>query len=200
MVITGRVKVFALSFALLLTSCTTLAPPSTPTKTISWSAREAQLKNIHQFDIKGKIAVRTTQDSGSATIHWLQNGDNYTISIFGPLGSDGMTLHGRPGSVTMELANGKKVSANNAETLLAQQWGYHLPVSYLKYWIRGLPAPGADSQKLDQYNRITSLSQAGWQVEFLTYTNQNGIEVPQKINVTSADLVTKLVIYNWEVR
>ncbi len=200
MVITGRVKIFALSFALLLTSCTTLAPPSTPTKTISWAARSSQLQGIRQFDVKGKIAVRTAQDSGSATIHWQQSGDSYTISIFGPLGSDSMTLHGRPGSVTMELANGKQVSANNAEELLAKQWGYHLPVSYLKYWIRGLPAPGADSQKLDQYNRLTSLAQNGWQVEFLTYTNQNGIEVPQKINVTSRDLSTKLVIYNWEIK
>src|SRR5476651_2456722 len=102
MQITGRLKLTALLSTLFLTSCSTFTQPeSIPTNT-PWANRATKLAAVQRFDINGKIAVRTASDSGSATIHWVQAKQNYTISLFGPLGANGMTLTGQPGSVSME--------------------------------------------------------------------------------------------------
>lgn len=191
--------IWMMFFALLLSACTSIAPPSTPTST-SWQNREHALNQIQTWQINGKIAVQTAQDAGSATVDWTQNHDQYTLSLMGPLGSGGLKLTGKPGQVNLDTADGKHISAPTAEQLLAQTWGWHLPVSNLNYWIRGLPAPSAPANThFDQYNRLTDLAQQGWNVQFLGYTRVNGIELPNKIAINSATLKSKIIIHQWKI-
>ena len=42
----------------------------------------------------------------------------------------------------LQTSDGKRYNAASPEQLLAEQWGFHLPVSNMKYWVRGLPVPG----------------------------------------------------------
>lgn len=181
-----------------LTSCSTIAPLSTPPTKVDWKKRQETLSSLHNWQINGKIAVQTAHDSGSATIDWTQNQDHYTISLLGPLGSNGLKLSGRPGRVTIQNANGSQSTASSPEQLLAKQWGWNVPVSSLKYWIRGIPVPGvpANSQ-YDSYHRISDLVQQGSHIQYLSYTNTNGIELPQKIYITSPNINTKIIIYQW---
>ena len=109
-----------------------------------------------------------------------------------------MTLSGNVGSVTLEMPNGKRVTASNPEELLAREWGFNLPVSYLTYWVRGLPAPGAVNTQFDHYHRLTQLTQEGWRVQFLGYTTINKLDLPNKIEITSPQLRSKIVIYSWK--
>lgn len=183
-----------------LTSCTTITtPPEAPTTKLTWQDRQAQLNRLDSWQLKGKIGVHTAQDSGSATVDWLQNRGRYTVSLEGPLGAGGMKLSGQPGNVTLEMSNGKRVTASNPEELLAREWGFNLPVSYLKYWVRGLPAPGAVNTQFDDYHRLTQLSQSGWRVQFLSYTTINKLDLPTKIEISSSALSSKIIIYDWKL-
>jgi outer membrane lipoprotein LolB len=196
------IKILSSLFFVFVAGCTTIAPPSAPPTQLSWQNREALLARVQSWQIKGKIAVQTAQDAGSATIQWAQNHQQFTLSLLGPLGTHGVTLTGQqPGRVTMETANGKQFSAASPEQLLSEQWGWNLPVSYLKYWIRGLPTPQTPvtTSHFDTYHRLTDLVQQNWHVEFVSYTNKDGVELPQKIYITSASLKTKIVIYEWNI-
>ena len=187
-------------FVLGLTSCTTIStPPDAPTAKLTWQDRQAQLNRLDSWQLKGKIGVHTAQDSGSATVDWLQNRSRYTVSLEGPLGAGGMKLSGQPGNVTLEMANGKRVTASNPEELLAREWGFNLPVSYLKYWVRGLPAPGAANTLFDNFHRLTDLTQSGWHVQFLSYTTINKLDLPTKIEISSSTLTSKIIIYDWKL-
>lgn len=192
------VSLFLIAF---LTGCASVAPPAAaPAKKVSWEQRQAQIAQLNFWHLNGKIAVQTAQQSGSATIDWSQNNNRYTVSLFGPLGTNSIKLNGQPGKVSMETSNGKKMSADSAETLLAQGWGFHLPVSYLRYWVRGLPVPGvAAKPKLDNYQRLASLDQAGWFVQYQSYTTVGNLDLPSRITITSSSLRTKMVIYKWGV-
>ena len=182
-----------------ITSCTTIAPPAPPSQ-LSWKDREIILKRIQNWQINGKIGVQTTHDSGSATVDWIQNNQQYTVSLLGPLGTSGMKLTGQPGHVTLTMSDGKYFTANNAETLLAKQWGFHLPVSYLNYWIRGLPVPNIPaSTQFDTSHRLIDLAQHGWHVQFLGYTNQQNVDLPSKLTITSSLLRAKIIIYSWNI-
>lgn len=183
-----------------MASCASVAPPSTPTTSTPWKDRQTQLNHLQNWQVNGKIAAQTAHDAGSASVNWVQNQNHYNISLLGPLGSSGMTLVGQPGQVTLQTPAGKRITATSPEQLLAQQWGFNVPVSNLNYWIRGLPVPDAKAEtSFDAYGRLNSLTQQGWNVQFLSYTNAHGLELPSKITITSSALKVKIIIYQWRV-
>lgn len=187
--------------SLFLVGCsTTSAPPSEPGVKMPWKNREHGLAKINAWNLNGKIGVQTAKDSGSASVQWTQSPGNYTLSFMGPLGSGGMTLKGRPGSVSLTTADGKTFTADSAESLLAEQWGYKLPVSYLKYWVRGMPVPNiASKTSFDQYNRLNSMQQQGWNIQYEGYTRTSLGDLPNKMNITSPSMRVKVIISSWQV-
>lgn len=186
---------------LLLTGCattpiqpTTPTPPSAPT----WEKRKAELAQIQNWQVNGKIAVQTANDSSSANVDWTQRQGNYVISLYGPLGAQGFKLTGQNGVVTLETNDGKHFTANSPEQLLAERWRFHLPVSNLKYWIRGLPVPGLSAKTaFDNENRLTSLVQQGWRIEYGSYTKASNHELPQRMTITGDNLKVKVAISTW---
>ena len=187
---------------LWITGCATIVPSitSAPPSNMPWKQREAQLSHLQSWQLSGKIGVQTAQDSGSANVDWTQNYARYNVSLSGPLGAGALKLTGQPGMVTMDTANGQHFTANNPEQLLAQHWGFHLPVSNLNYWVRGLPVPGVPHvSHFDAYNHLASLEQQGWHVQYLSYTTSYGIDLPDRISITSPTLKTKIVIHQWKI-
>lgn len=191
-------------FALWGSGCTTIAP-STPEKAAmvsapDWQTRAKALANLQSWQLSGKIAVQTQQDAGSASIDWVQRNRQYTVSLMGPLGAHSLKLTGKPGKVMLEMSDGTRATASNPEELLAREWGFHLPVSYLNYWIRGLPVPSLPSQKsFDATHRLSTLAQQGWHIQFQRYTSIGHVDLPDKLLITSADLRTRIIIYKWNI-
>lgn len=194
--------IWMLALALTLSGCSTInptaAPPAAPKAT--WTDRQATLNNIKSWRLNGKIAVQTPHDSGSASVNWTQNPRSYVISLLGPLGSNGMKLTGQPGQVTLQTSDGKSYKASSPEQLLAKQWGFHLPVSNLNYWVRGLPVPNvAATTHFDHFGRLDSLTQQGWRIDYLSYTNVGRVDLPEKLSITSPSLSVKIIVYQWNV-
>lgn len=185
-----------------LAGCTTVSQPTSQTPTTSvappaWKPRASSLAKINSWQIQGKIAVVTAKDSGSATINWTKRNQNYQVSLMGPLGTHSMKLDGRPGKVILTSSDGKTYTAASPEQLLAEQWGFNIPVSYLNYWIRGLPAPGNADKQFDAQGRIKVLNQQGWHVQFSDYLQKKGVELPSKIFLASNSVKVKIVVYDW---
>lgn len=192
--------IWILALITLLTACSTVAPPAATTP-VAWEKRKPALTKVHSWTLNGKIAVISARDSGSATVDWRQSQGAYDIAITGPLGSGGFKMTGRSGAVTLKMADGKSYSAGSAEQLLAEHWGYHLPVSNLNYWIRGLPVPGIPAKtNYDSAGRLSSLNQQGWNIQFPSYTHSGSVDLPSRIFASSADLKVKFVVYSWNVQ
>lgn len=177
--------------------CATITQ-KTPAPTRSWQARQALLTKLESWQIKGKIGIQTAQDAGSANVEWLQHQNDYTLTLLGPLGAVQMTLIGAPHGVLLKTAEGKTYQANNAEQLLDQQWHWRLPVSYLHYWIKGLPSPASHYEAVfDDKNRITELRQHGWIIHYLSYEANQSIDLPEKLSLISNAIKAKIVIHEW---
>lgn len=187
----------------MLSACNHLAAP--PSGVQSWPARRMTLNQIQNWQITGKIAVITAEDSGSASVDWIQHQQQFSISLFGPLGLNGLKLNGSSRYATLTTANGQHYSAHSPELLLKQQWGWNLPVSYLNYWVRGLPVPNLPTEnKWDANHRLERLQQAGFDIQFLSYvpvslSSEQTIELPNKISITSPTFKTKMIIYDWKL-
>lgn len=166
-----------------------------------WQAHKEQLSSLDGWQINGKVGIRAPKDSGSGTLFWLQRQDYYDIRLSGPLGRGAARLTGRPGAVSLEVANQGRYEAPDPETLLQDQLGWKLPVSHLVWWVRGLPAPGSKSAlTLDGNSRLSNLVQDDWQIEYLSYTEQNGFWLPERIKLHGKDLDVTLVVKDWQPR
>jgi outer membrane lipoprotein LolB len=166
-----------------------------------WQAHKDRIATLDSWQINGKIGVRAPTDSGSATLYWLQRQGYFDIRLSGPLGGGAARLSGRENAVELELANRQTYRANSPEDLLEAGLGWRLPVSRLLWWVRGLPAPGSPSQlSLDGQSRLASLQQDGWQISYLSYLEEEGYPLPERIKLQGADLQITLVIKRWQPR
>ncbi|ROM80977.1 lipoprotein localization factor LolB [Pseudomonas brassicacearum] len=166
-----------------------------------WREHKQQLSGLDGWQIDGKIGIRAPKDSGSGTLFWLQRQDYYDIRLSGPLGRGAARLTGRPGQVALEVANQGRYEAPTPEALLEEQLGWKLPVSHLTWWVRGLPAPDSKSRLvLDADSRLSNLEQDDWQIEYLSYAQQNGYWLPERIKLHGSNLDVTLVIKQWQPR
>lgn len=193
-------SLFLLSIGLIACSHVTITPMPRTSPSPSWPIRQQRLNDIENWELSGKIAVQTQRDSGSASLDWIQRRGQYRVALIAPLGAGGVTVSGGPGHVAMETTDGKHYTAQSPETLLAEHWGFSLPVSNLTYWVRGLPVPNMPQQtQFDSYNRLASLTQQGWNVQYLDYTQVSSVELPSRIFITSPSLKTRIVINTWKI-
>ncbi|TRO13195.1 lipoprotein localization protein LolB [Ectopseudomonas mendocina] len=169
--------------------------------TVQWKAHKQQIAQLDGWQINGKIGIRAPQDSGSATLFWLQRQDYYDIRLSGPLGGGAARLTGRPSDILLEVSNRGRFRAESPEALLREQLRLDLPVSNLLWWIRGLPAPESRSRiTLDGESHLAQLEQDGWKVEYQRYTEQNGYALPERMKLYGQDLEVTLVIKDWQPR
>lgn len=196
---------------LLTWGCLLVACATQPAKTgaldqaLSWPQRQGQLSSIKSWHISGELGGQLLQQQKpkafSASVIWQQQGPDYHISIFGPLGADMTKLNGNGTQATLLTSNHHAITGQNPEQLLEAKLGWTLPVSNLYYWVRGIPAPNiASSPTFDAYHRLITLRQQGWQIHYMRYTGVNNrYDLPSKIFISRPGLKLRLIISQWKL-
>lgn len=199
MSLTRIVSIFIVSCGLLLSGCATQKPvivmaPTTGTPITSASG-------INQWQVQGALGANDGKQAFSANVVWNQNASRFNMTLYGPVGVGTLKIAGIPGQVTLMDSAGKKMNASSPEELLKKQTGWAIPVSYLVYWIKGLPAPNLASQSSkDSAMRIAHLQQDGWQIDYLGWSSHAGIDLPNKIAITHGALKIRMVINQWQIK
>lgn len=187
-------------FALSIAACTT-SPKLVLMDEMDggWELRRQALLEINRWHLTGRVAVRIDQEAWSANVRWGQRQDAYLLDVYGPLGQGRLRLNGDSEGVTATSREGEQVSARSPEALLFQELGWMLPVSGLRYWVRGIPAPEVpeSSLALDELGRLARLEQAGWSIEFSAYGEGDGIDLPRRIRLDNGEIFVRLVIDEW---
>ena len=154
---------------------------------------------IQQFSLQGRIGVQTNNKGFSGGIQWQHAiaGDN--ISLYSPLGGQVAQITQSSNQITLTDANGKQLSAANAEALTYHALGWSLPLAGLADWSLGRPCPSPiQSSTWDEQGLLTTLNQDGWKIEFSNYIEQNGYWLPSKIFLKSDQVNLKLVVESWK--
>jgi len=194
-------KIATLLCCLLLTGCVTIpAKRGALNQQLSWQSRQAQLSHLTRWQLNGAVAIETAQHGQSASLIWQQQLQHYQIDLFGPLGAGHVILKSNKQGVTL-TSNGKHYQSHTAEALMQQILGWHLPVSNLYFWVRGLPAPRLKYKiKFDAYHHIIELQQQGWHIFYQQYTEVDGIDLPSKLTLQSDNLKVKFIISRWQLK
>lgn len=173
--------------------------PSDPQQ--AWQERQLALQKIKNWELKGRLAIDAIKEAWTGTLHWVQKGDVFDILWFFPFGQGSVELQGNHELVTLRLPKEELMTATSAEDLLRIRLGWSLPVSGLRYWLLGLPAPELPtiSLFLDPWGRLQRLSQGGWQIRYLDYKSINNYELPGKVFLNNPKLRLRLVIDQWKL-
>jgi len=195
------------ALAVLLQACVS-APPApdesyTRSQPDDWSARTAQLKDFDHWTIQGKIAVRQSDRTDTGMVrNWDQSGENFSLSVSSSFMGMGTTrLEGNPGYLTITTPDGKQLFSDDPEGLIHEALGWDLPIASLAYWVRGIPAPGAEHHLyFDEDGQIGYLQQSGWQVY---YENHEKLDnelpaLPRRLTATHDDARVRLVVTGWD--
>ena len=193
-------RLITLCLCLLLTACATMpAKEGARNENLSWPQRQKQLNSITAWHLTGALAYHNAASGQSASVVWQQTARDYQINLFGPLGLGRVSLIGTLGQSVTLTRSGKQYTAHSPEALMQQQLGWHLPVTNLFYWIRGLPAPHlAKTIQFDDYHHISLLQQQGWTITYQRYTAIANLDLPSKLTLENNRLGAKIVISQWQ--
>lgn len=158
---------------------------------------------LSQWDLTAKFSVTTSQGTESGSIRWILNGEEERLNILSPTGSIVAQLLIVDEEARLKTDDGESV-ASNAETLFKNVMNLSLPISALKFWVRGLDAPNLPLQsvKKDAEGRITDLTQDGWKLAYngniSIESGSNLFEVPRRFTATRDDIEIRWASTEWQ--
>lgn len=169
------ISVFTLS--IVVTGCQTIpkAPvlPTTPPQ-----QPNTETSPIQQFQITGKIGVRTPEQNGSAFYGWTQNGKHFAIDLTGAMGIGQTSIRGVPGHVTLTSSKTGTIEADTPEELLFQATKWEAPITYLISWINAQPAQSQATVTQDTQQRPQTIHEGGW---LATLNYKENEKLPNKL-------------------
>jgi len=156
---------------LVLTGCQQYTQPQAPS--VSQIPEAA-----NNFNLQGKIGVKTPGQSGSAFFTWVQQQDEFDIELSGILGVGKTQISGTPGQVTLNSAKTGLIQAETPEELLERATGWQAPITHLVDWVQAKPATTQAKISKDESNRPIQFLEDGWTVD-LSYNAQ--AQLPNKL-------------------
>jgi outer membrane lipoprotein LolB len=191
-------KLLLAACVVMLASCRT-APPVRETPAQTWEARRPQLQARDQFQLKGRVAVAANGEGFNARLRWTQTGKQTRMSLDGPLGAGGVQVTSDGSAVSIVTSRGEHLDNDAARAELAKSLGFDPPLDSLRYWILGVPEPGHPAQEsLDQQQRLATLQQDGWQIDYTGYMSVSGEWLPSKLTVQRQGIRLRVIVDGWD--
>ena len=76
--------------------------------------------------------------------------------------------------------------------------GFDPPLDSLRYWILGVPEPGHPAQEsLNAQQRLATLQQDGWQIQYTDYMAVGAEWLPSKLTVQRQGVRLRVVVDGW---
>ncbi|MEH6577256.1 MAG: lipoprotein insertase outer membrane protein LolB [Amphritea sp.] len=194
-----HLRILCIFLITLLAGCSQLSLQPEPLlpESDSWQAHQQRQQALTHWQMRGKIGIRTPRENHSANILWQQDSQHYQIELTGPLGQGGARIDGNAQGVQIDIAGEDSVYAESPEQLMDKTLGWQFPVRELLFWIKGIPAPASPYLQVLDQNRLKTLEQNGWNINYLRYTQQGEHTFPRKLVISRDTLVITIVTKEW---
>ena len=171
-----RLALFCLAAPLWVAGCASVAPSR------GFDAGETARTEHYS----GRFAANYTRygrnEGVQGSFRWEEQGRNVRLDLVSPLGQTLAVVTSTPSGATLDLPNEPPRNAPEVDALMEQALGFSLPVSGMRDWLHGRPAPGAPANATrDVRGRLDTLTQAGWTVRYVDWQ-----EPPQDATVATA--------------
>lgn len=187
-----------MALLLLLAGCETV--PVVPAQGVDWSVRRPALQALGRFGLNGRVAVAVGEQGFNAGLRWGQSGAVTRLALTGPLGAGGVEVTADGGDLSVITSKGKHLGNAAARAELEDKLGFEPPLTSLRYWVLGVPDPGAPaSVKLDSEQRLSRLDQDGWQIDYSSYMPVGAEWLPRLMTLRRAGVRVRMVVDGWQL-
>lgn len=178
----------------MLVACVTTRPPPPPAAS-SWEQRVSDLQKAAAWQLDGRAAVAVGTQGWQATLNWQQHGELSEVHLSGPLGIGALVLK--------QSAAGLSVNgAPPSDAVLMQlqdKLGFELPLDHLRFWLLGVPDPGAAFDlKRNAQDRASQLTQGDWSIEYVGYLPVAGDVLPAHLVLTREGVRVRIAVDRWQ--
>ena len=157
-------------------------------------ATRLHLYQLDRWRFRGRLALRSSRDSWSASIDWRHDGEHDRMILSGPLGQGGLSIDLTAAAIRIDRGGGQIETSVHPDQLIQEQLGVFVPVRALRFWVVGLTEPDRAYRDMPE-----GFEQLGWQVRYLQFMRTGDEAMPRKITVTSNDTKLKLIIDQWQL-
>lgn len=195
-----RVATGLFAVAALLGGCRTLPPsPVGPGADAPWSAQLAGLEKLDRYGLTGRVAMAANGQGFSANLRYQQLPERSDLALDGPMGLGGVRVAIEGEELRIETSGGKQLDGAAAREELERRLGFSLPLTALRWWLLGVPAPG--DVALDQdagSGEIRGFTQDGWRVSIDSRAPGLGFALPQRMTAEREGARMKLLVERWD--
>jgi len=187
----------AVLLAALAAGCRTFPPPPPG---LPWEERRPQLQARTHFELQGRVAVAAGAEGFNANLHWIQDGARAQLTLEGPLGVGGAQLTAAGDDLVLTTSRGEQLDSAAAHAQLIARLGFDPPLAALRYWVLGVPEPAAPaSEALDsRQQRLSSLTQSGWRIDYNSYVSTSGGTLPARLTLRRDAVRVRLLVDQWQ--
>lgn len=198
----------SLLLTLLVQGCaSTPDTPLTSTEPANWQTTIADISAMEHWSFSGKIGVRVPERIDSAVINrWQQDDHQFTIDLSSAIFGLGATrIQGNPDFITMTESGEEPITSFNPTELIQQHIGWPLPISQLRYWVKGIPAPvnsptdKIKELKFNNLGQLTQFNQNGWQINYSKYSPLDHFALPRKVVLRQQQAKITVIINEWQL-
>jgi|SRR5690242_9393596 len=190
----------AASILLALAACAPVRTRGTAAQLAAQAAREQRLGAQTEWGLQAHFAVSNGRDGGSGTLAWQQDGDAYSLNLRAPITGKTARLQGGPEGVVLTGLRDGPVRGDDAQTLLADEFGWHIPVAQLTWWVRGLRSPESPAELRYGEDKLPALlEQDGWKVEYRDWYADRDPPLPRKVYASKPPYSVRVLIESWQL-
>ena len=183
------------TLSIFLTGCAT--QPGTIVTDAAWEQHRDTLAALKDFKADGKIAVRSSERSDSASMVWVQQGTASYVNLSGPLGTGATNM--RSDGETVTITSGGETRSYDIDSVESlPDWG--IPIGTIRYWAMGIPDPALaiDEQSVEG-NLLRSLTQSGWAISYSRYDHFGRFTLPTRMQLVKGDSKLSIIMYDWSI-
>lgn len=190
-------RALAAGIAVVLGACAHVPPADDG---LSFEARHARLQGVTAWEMRGRLAIETSDEAHLARFRWVQDDGELSLNVRGPFGAGSFEIEGTPPRLTV-TARGDTWRLYDAETELSEWLGWWLPIESLSAWLLGAPDPEyATSSRVARDDALAAFEQRRWRVRYTEYMLAGELLIPHEIAFRHRDLAIDLTIDEWEPR
>jgi outer membrane lipoprotein LolB len=146
------------------------------------------------MSLSGRVSVHQEEENFSGQFQWVSSDGVDDILLSDPLGQGVAKIMRNAQETMLQLPDGRKEAAPDADALTEKLLGFRLPLGGMSYWINARPDPSSPNQLVyNEHHLVARIQQDGWKIDYLSYEDER----PKKLLITRQALEIKLIVDHW---
>jgi len=166
------------------------------------SEKNYQHQFLDNYISNGVIGIIHNGKAESASFYWQQNGDKFSLRVYGPLGFGAVKVEGDSRTIVFTDKDGKANKVSDVRAYMQQNFGWYIPIKLLQKWLQAIPEIHSEftSTLYKNTKLIKILEQFGWNINYSGYSLLDGEYIlPSKLRMTRDNISVKMVVKNWQI-